>query len=140
VRTGQRESGEGCVVKRGWIPCRSCVARVASRGKSGGDVVWIRRACKVLLVASIAKRRERRVVSVDMARRARHANVCAGQREGRLAVIKCCRRPCRRIVAGVASGRNSSSLVIGIRGGVVIRHVARGAVHRDGAVVPVYVA
>jgi len=60
----------------------------------------------VLRMARITIRRRRREVPTDMAIRARHAHMRAGQRKWSFAVVEGCGLPRCRCVAGRACGRN----------------------------------
>ena len=78
------------VIEHGPGPCGRRMAGVACRWEAGGLVVRIGRAVVVRLVATHARRRQRRVVVVDMAHHAGHGCSCveASQGECRVVVIK----------------------------------------------------
>ena len=67
----------------GMVKCRAgpgccCVALCAVRRESGRNMVWIRGACEIGLMASVAVGWERRVVVANVARSALHCGVSAG--------------------------------------------------------------
>ncbi len=86
--------------------------------------------CRVVVirfVAGIAIRRNGRVVVVRVAQRARYSGVRACQRKDRR-VAECRRLPRRGSVAKCASGRESRSHVVGIRGSGEVFRMARIAI------------
>lgn len=80
VRTRQRELSE-IVIELRTLPRRRCVTRVALRRKIQAAVIRVGRLRKVRQVAAGAIRRSAGEMSVDMARRAQHADVCSGEAE-----------------------------------------------------------
>ena len=139
VRAGQRE---GCliVIEHRSRPRCGCMAGDAGSGEAGGDVIGIRGAGVVGLVAGIAVGRRARKLVVDVARCAGHRDVRAGQRESRLVVVEYRAGPRRGVVAGNACGGESCRNVIWIRGAAVIGFVARVAVSRRAGKLVVDVA
>ena len=106
VHSGQRIIRiQRMVESHGW-PCGCVVTRIAGSWKSDSRVIWICRALEVGLVTAEAGRRQRRVVVVGMALRARNCCMRTGQRENRC-VVKARRRPGGRSVAERAVARKS---------------------------------
>jgi len=64
-------------------PIRRIVAGFARSGKRRGGMVGIGRALPVRLMAAVARRRQRRVVVICVALRARHRRMRSHQREDR---------------------------------------------------------
>ena len=132
VRAGQREAGR-VVVKDGAEPGSRGVARSAGGWISGSDVIRYRPAegrgaLPLCDMAAVAIRRQRAaVVSIYVARRAGHAGVRTGQREGGCAVIEGGSRPIRRRVAEGTIRREAGRDVVGTAppSVVVLCHAAR---------------
>jgi len=97
-------------------------------------------AGEVGLVAAVAVCRQRSVVVVYMALRARDADVRASKRERRVVVIKSGLCPRRGVVTGGAGGGESGADVVGIVGSGVIGFVASVAIRGQCCVVVVGVA
>ena len=123
-------------------PCSRRVARGAGGWPSRRRVVRIRGSGVVLGVAGVAIRRGSCKHVVDVAQGASHSGMRARQRERRVVVIEGRAKPVGGGVTRVARGREAGRLVIRIRRGVVIRHVAVGAksLRRREVVVIVHVA
>ena len=83
-------------------PTGCVVALSTIGGKRRSYVIWICGTVVIGLVAAVTRRRQRRVVVVRVARRARHCYVRTGQRERRFAVIEGRCGPSRRGVASCA--------------------------------------
>ena len=111
VRARQRER-RVVVIECRSSPCRRGVASVACRRKSRRGMIRIRRAIPISLVAPVTRRRQRRVVVVCMALRARNRGVSASQWERRVVVIERRRAPRTRRMADRAICRESRSHVI----------------------------
>lgn len=102
-----------------------------------------RRGCiEVVLMATHARGVGDVVVVVDMAIRAlpRRNGMCSCQRETGGGVIKRCRLPCRGIVAGLASLRESAGYVVRVGGVLEISQVTSHACGARQAVIVVDVA
>jgi len=69
---------EVSVVKRRSRPCRSCVAALATRRKTGGRMVWVIRALIISGVTAVAIGRKACVVVVYVAACAENGRVRAG--------------------------------------------------------------
>ena len=107
VLAGQRELGR-VVIKNRAEPLGRAVARLAGLRETRGDVV---RSCRLLIIRQVAGhagRRQRRVLAVGMASRARDRRVLAGQRELGRIVIEGGAQPLRGVVTGLAGLRESS--------------------------------
>ena len=78
----------------------------------------------VSLMAAVACCRQRRVVVVGVALRASHGSVGAGEREGRVVVIKGRRCPRRGVVARGAGGWEARRRMGRVRCSIPIRRVA----------------
>jgi len=99
------------------------VASLARGREPRGDVVRVVRSLIIRLMAAIAGRRQRRVVVVHMALRARNRHVEARQRECCQIVIKRCLQPRRGVVAHLAGVREPNGSMRRVICAVVIRHV-----------------
>src|SRR5580704_11211494 len=129
------------MVKRRCGPGRRAVARRAIRRESTRDMIGISRPSEVRLVAPIAVcRKTAGEVIVDVALSAGNRDVCAGQRERGLVVVKLSVQPCGRAVANLAGGRESRRYVIGIGGPGEISLVATETIRRQRGEVVVDVA
>ena len=84
---GQRERSFA-VIKGGTRPGRRGMARGACGGEVHLDVIGIRGLGEIRLVASVAILGQRCEIVVGVALCAPHGNMCAGQREGSLTVVK----------------------------------------------------
>ncbi len=125
VRSGiDREPG---VIEDRPGPCRRVMARLAGGGEGGGNVVRVRRSCVLRFMARVAVGWSPSVLPVDVAARAGHARMGAGQREHCLAVIKRRRDPGCCAVAHLAVGGEAAGDVIGIGGALEISQMARNA-------------
>ena len=80
------------------------------------------------------------VVDVAISTLTRRNGMRSGERESRLGVIECRRLPSRGVVANVASLRESTRHVVGIRGSLEILEMARNASDAGQIVVIVRVA
>src|SRR5579871_767142 len=106
------------------------MALCASLRKAGLDVIRVRGAVEVRLVAGVASRAVRQVISAGrtegrvVALRTLQGDVCAGQRETRSRVIESGAGPTRRVVALRASLREAGLDVIRVRGAVEVCLVA----------------
>ena len=111
-----RERGVLRVVECRIQPTRRVVTRLASRGKELGlcRMAGIRGVVVVGLMATHARRRQGRVVVVDVAIRAnsRRDSMHAGQREGCVVVVENAVGPNHRVMADFARGRESGGDVI----------------------------
>lgn len=94
--------GEIGMVEGGAEPTRRRVACGTSCWKARAHVVRIVGSFIVRLMAAVAVRRQRRVVIVHVATRARHTRVSSSQWETRIVVIESGRCPSRRAVTHVA--------------------------------------
>jgi len=128
------------VIEGGRSPVGRGVAQRAVGREATGHVRRVSGAGKVGLVASIAVGRQCQVIVIHVALRARHGDVCAGQRERRGVVIERGTCPVGGAVAhGTRSGQTRGR-VRRIVGSVVIGLMAGIAVSRNGGVVVVDVA
>ena len=84
---GQRERSLA-VIKAGTRPGRRRMAGCACGGKIDRDVIGSRGLGEIRLVASVAILGQRCEIVVGVALCAPHGNMCAGQREGSLTVVK----------------------------------------------------
>lgn len=100
----------------------ACVAR---RREAGLDMVRIRRAIEVFLVAGRARSVRQLVVAIHVTLRTGDRGMHAGKRPPGLRVIELSTAPRVCIVAVLASRRNSRLFVIGIGGPVVVVQVTR---------------
>lgn len=100
VRPGDRESRK-IVIVIGRTPCRSRVAFGAHGRESGADVIGIRHAGVVAVMAGVASRRRTRV-SGGVAAIACYGRVSPGEREPGQIMVKGCRRPSTGRVALLA--------------------------------------
>ncbi len=116
------------MIEIGSGPTGGVVAGGAIGWKSGRDVIRIRGSLKILGVATIAIGRSAGEFVVDVAERAGHAHVRAGQWKWRLGMIEYCACPTGGVVAGGAVGREPSLNVIGIGCPLVILGVAGVAI------------
>lgn len=139
MRSSQRES-RVVVIEGRPRPTGCCVAQGAVSGKRRRYMVWIGGPGVVRLVAAITRRRQSRVVVVHVARRTWNGEVHSGQRERRVVVIECSRRPTCRVMALRAIGGEGRRYVIWIRGPVVIGLVAAVTRCWQSRVVVIYVA
>jgi hypothetical protein len=139
VSSRQCEAGECRVVKGRRTPGGRGMASLTRLRESRSNMVGIRGAGEVLLMAPVAESRERGVISVHMARGTRNRDVRAGKRKRSLTVVKSGWRPCRCIVAGVAGQREADGLMVRIRGVVVIREMARRAIGGNRTVISIQV-
>jgi len=129
--SGERECCLRSVVEFPVRPGDGVVARRANgRRKAGLDVRRIRRGVELINVAAAASRGGVGITSARMALRALQSRVRIGQRE-ELGVIEGCLVPSRGGVAGRAGGGREACLrVRRIVRGIVLRHVAGGAIRR----------
>jgi hypothetical protein len=95
------------VVESSVEPAGRRMARSARGWEARAHVIRIGRPAVVLLMATIAIGRQRRVVVVHVTASARHRCVRSRQREACVVVIKSCLGPGRRVVANVALLRKS---------------------------------
>ena len=124
VRARQRETGGG-MVEAGAVPRGGGMALLAGCREAALHVARIGGAVEILHVARGAIGRRSDVLSVNVALRAGHRDVRAGQREVReLAVIESGRIPCVGVVADLARSRETGLGVRRIVGLVEVRHVA----------------
>jgi len=127
VSAGQREAGRG-MVKTGTVPRRGGMALLASCREAGLDMVRSGRAVEILHVARSAISRRSDELSIDVALRASHADVRAGQRELRESVVIESRRiPRGSAVAALASGWEAGLGVRRIVGLIEVRQVTSDA-------------
>jgi hypothetical protein len=129
VRAGEREAHR-VVVKRCRLPRRSAMAGLAGLRKTALHVIGIGRALIILQVAGDAGGGGQVVIAIHMALRALHRGMRAGEREADRIVIKRCRLPGHRAMAGLAGLRHTQRHVVGIRGLLIIRQMATDAVGR----------
>jgi len=127
----QRESSRG-VIKRSLRPRSGVVALLTSLRESRGHVVRVRRGLEIFQMAADTSRVRIRqvVVVVDVALRARHGRVSAGQRESCRGMVKRSLCPRSRVVALLTSCRETGLNVIRIRGAVEVFDMARSAIGR----------
>jgi len=117
------------------------MALLASCREAGLHVVRSRRAIEILHVARGTVGRRSDELSIDVALRASHADVRAGQRELReSAVIESRRIPRGSAVAGLASGWEAGLGVRRVVGLIKVRHVAAVASRRRIVELPARVA
>ena len=128
VRVRQGEP-DGSVIESCRLPSNRSVTGLAGLRKSSGDVIWIRRALKILQVATRAGGAGQVVVVIDMAigADARRIGVRIRQWEPEGTVVESRRLPGNRSVAGLAGLRKSSGDVIWIRRALEILQVATRA-------------
>ena len=135
VRPGEGETGQR-VVELSIGPGSCAVADGAVRRESGGGVIGIRRLLEVRHVARRTGGRHGAVAAVDMALRAGHLHVRAGQRPACHGMVKIHVHPRTGAVAGGATGGKSRRDVIGIVGCGPILGVATQAIHRRALEAP----
>ena len=123
LRAGQVESGQrptrGGVVELAVSPEHRVMALLTGSRESKLDVVHRRGRIVVIgLMTADARCVRDVVIVVDVAHRARHCRVrvITGQRESRLRMVKLCRLPGCRVMAGLACGRETSRNVIRVIG------------------------
>lgn len=138
VCAGQRE--HRVMVKRRGRPGHRGVAESAVGGEACRDVIGIGGAGEILGVAGIAVERNRGVVVIDVALRARHGNVRPGQGELGGIVIETRSGPVGGAMAGFAGCRETTGRVRRGVGVVVIDLVAPNAIGGQRCVVVVDVA
>ena len=126
VGTRKRPASSGVIECRG-SPVRGRVTDFALLRKSSRDVIGIVRALVILQVARDASRVADVVIPIDMALRALHFGVRAGEGKGCLGMIKRGRLPDRGGVADLALLRESGSDVVGIGGSLKVLQVAGNA-------------
>ena len=127
MRAGEGE-GRVVVIEHSSCPRSRRVTNLATRRESRSNVIGIRSASEVRLVARVAVCRCTREHVVDVARSAGHRYVGSCEREGRLVVIKYRSGPRGRRMAYLATGGESGGDVIGIRGAGVVGLVTGVAV------------
>jgi len=115
VRAGQGER-RIVVVKGCACPRRGVMAGLARGRETGCRVRGIIRIVEIRLVAPDASGGHRRKVPVHVALRARHRDVRAGQREGRIVVVKRRGQPGCGVVACLAGRRESRGNVVRVGG------------------------
>jgi len=135
-----RRDREPSVIEGRSAPGRCRVAGSASGRESSRDVVRIRRRIVDCFVAAVAIFRRSLVDAIHVARGARHRSMFPGEREGGGAVIEYGTRPLRGAVASFASLREARGHVIGTRGRLELRQVARDAGGGQRRVLVVHVA
>lgn len=120
ARVRPRVDGEPGVIEGGSQPgCRGVAGR-ARGGEVRRQMVGIVRAQVISLVTRIAVGGCALVHTVDVTLHAGYGDVCASQRESRLAVVKRCAVPGAGGMADLAIGGESRRLVIRIGGAVVV--------------------
>ena len=130
VGPAQREAGGG-VIKGRVVPRSRGVALLASLREPGLHVIGVRRGIEILDVARSAIRGSPDKIAIDVALRAGHVGMRAGQRELRkCGVIESRRIPRARVVAGLARGREAGLRVRRVVRLVEVRHVAAHAACR----------
>jgi len=132
--------GEVGVIELRSRPGRRAVAGLTCSRESGRFVIGIGCAVVVGLMAAIAVLWRACEYVIDVALHAGRCLVCSSKREGRLRVVERSAGPRSGAVTGLARGRKSSRLVIGIGCAAVIRLVAAIAILWQGLVVVVHVA
>ena len=135
---GQRE--DRVVVKRRGLPGDGGMAESAVSREPCRDVIGIGGAGEILGMARIAIKRNRCVVVLDVALRARHGNVRPGEWELGGVVIETRSGPVGGAVASLAGGRETAGRVRRSVGVVVIDLVAPNAIGGQRGVVVVDVA
>jgi hypothetical protein len=140
VRSGQWK-GSVVVVERRGAPAAGGVANGAIRWKSRGNVIRIRRAVEIRLMARVTCRGCRRVVAIRVALHAGKCRVHPGQRvvgiDGVIEVHAC---PVGSCMAGITCGWKSRGSMAGVVGPVPIGLVTPIAVCGQSRVVVVRVA
>ena len=139
MRTGQRERGRVVIECRAG-PGRSIVASGASCGETDDGMRWACCAIPRRCVAGVAIGRQRCVVVIHVARRARHSDVRAGQWERRCVVNKSRPTPVRGRVARSTSCGETHCGMGRIVGPSEISFVAGVAIGRHCRVVIVRMA
>ena len=130
MRSAEREAG-GRVIEGRAGPVGSGVALLTAGRESGLHMVRIGRRVEVLDVAGRAIGRRSDKLAVNVALRAGHIGVRAGQREFRKGgVIESRRIPSARVVAGLARGREAGLRVRRVVRLVEVRHMAAHAACR----------
>lgn len=115
------------VIERSRLPGCGVVASLAGLGESLLHVIGIICVLEILQVATHARRIRQVVVIVDVALRALHGGVRAGQSESHCTVIEAGGNPCRRGVTLLAGLRESRLHVVGIRRALEIFQMAAHA-------------
>jgi len=129
VHACQRVIRKDGMIKRDVGPVRRGMACITGSRKSRGDVIGIRGPIEIRLVAAVAGGRQRRVVVVGVALRARNSRMRSRQRE-RGRVIESGRGPAAgRVAQGTIRGEAGRNM-IWICGPGKIRLVARVAGRR----------
>ena len=123
MRAGQRESGSRVIEGRS-IPGRRIVALRAGLREIRLHVIRLGRTLEILQVAGHAGRAGQIVVAVHVTLRALNGGVRAGERESGVVVIEGRRRPRGRVVALLASLRESAGNVIRVGRALKILQVA----------------
>lgn len=118
---------ETCVSKSGAEPARGVVARGARGGETRGDVIGIRHAGEILLVARIAGGGRALIYAGDVTVTAGHRGVLTGQRKRSQIVIVRRRNPSRGAVTHRTGGGEGRRSVIGIRRGIEVGQVTGDA-------------
>jgi len=124
------------VIERGWIPrCRG-VADRAIRRETRRDMIRIRRAGEIRLVAGVTRSRRRGVVVIRVALGACQGGMSARQRIVRIErVVKGRIQPVGVAVARIAGVREIHLHVTGVRGSVEVSRVTGIAILGNGCVV-----
>ncbi len=129
VRAGQRKFRR-VMVERRRLPGRRRMARFARPAEILGKMVWIRRRVKIRIVTLIASRVRKIVVTVRVACLALHADVLAGQRKIRRAMVERRWLPGRRRMALCTVRRKTTLDVVWVCRPGKIRTVATHALRR----------
>ncbi len=132
MRAGQRE-GRVVVVEHCARPGRGGVAGGAAGREASRLVIRIGGAVVVLGMAGVAVGRGPSEDVIDVAARAGHGGVRAGQREGRVVVVEDRAGPACGGMAGCARRREASGLVIRIGRAGEVLGVARVAIRRSSS-------
>jgi hypothetical protein len=119
--------------RRGVVACFTCC------GESRSDMIGIGDILELGSMAGVTSRGCARVLIAHVAIHALNRGVCAGQRESRARVIKCCALPLNRGVAHLALLRKSRRCMIWIGRGCVLVEVARDTRRARARKLPLFV-
>ena len=122
----RQRDGRGAVVEDGAGPLSGAVACFAGLREPRGHVIRIGSRLELSQVAGDARRRQRRVLAVSVAARARGSRMLAGQRESGRAVVEGRARPLNGAVTERAVLRESRSGVVRIGRRLIQRQVTCG--------------
>ena len=139
VRAGEGEAG-GVVIEAGRNPGGGVVAHLALLRETGGGMVGVIGALKILQVTGDAQRAEVGEIAAHVAGLALQRGVRPGEGKAGEGMIECGVGPGNGAVANGAVGGKSGGGMVGVGGALKIGHVARRASGGHGGVVAIDVA